>query len=140
MTWPGNHAWLPILTFLGVMIVGIGNTRQRTFHGKEYFLLGHLAMMAWLATVPLEIFSPTADCHVFWAAMTWPGIALLPAAWAFFIYHYAFSIPRKARPIEAVAFIVMPVLLTAVALDNGRSGLFYTSTQAIELGTGGIAI
>ena len=129
---PDGLALLPILTMVGLMAVAFANWRQRAFFGKPYFLLTHLAMILWVAAVAMELLSATPEGKQFWAVMAWPGIALLPMAWAFFIYHYAFSLPRTPHMLEVPCFVLVPVVVTLVAATNGWHGLFYSNVTAMH--------
>ena len=124
---PDGLAMLPIATALGLVIVAVANWRQRQFFGKPYFLLSHIAMLIWVSAVSMELLSQTPEAKYFWAVMAWPGIALLPLAWASFIFHYAFSLPRTPRRAEILVFLLVPLAITLLAATNARHGLFYTS-------------
>jgi len=78
----------------------------------------------------------TANCKLFWAQMAWPGLALLPAAWALFIYHYAFSISRASKRVEFLMLILMPLGVFLLAATNGLHGQFYTSLMPLRTENG----
>lgn len=133
---PDGLALLPILTVLGLIIVGAANWRQRFFFGKPYFLLAHLAMILWVSAVAMDLLSVTEEGKLFWATLAWPGITLLPLAWSFFIFHYAFSLPRTPRRAEALIFILAPLAVTLLAATNHWHGLFYTSVTPMRTDAG----
>ncbi|GGI84589.1 GGDEF domain-containing protein [Polymorphobacter multimanifer] len=126
---PQGLAWLPLLTMVGLALVGYANAHQRSFFGKDYFLLAHAAMIIWLTAVTMEMLSPTLQCRPVFAGLAYLGITSLPIVWAFFIYHYAFSVARQARAIEILLLCVVPVAVTAIALTNPLHGLFYSDTS-----------
>lgn len=124
---PDGLALLSILTVLGLVMVGAANWRQRHFFGKPYFLLSHVGMILWVGAVTMDLLSVTPQGKLFWTVMAWPGITLLPLAWAFFIFHYAFSLPCAPRRGERMLFILAPLVVTLMAATNPLHGLFYTS-------------
>jgi diguanylate cyclase (GGDEF)-like protein len=127
ITRPDGLALLPLFTVFGLVAVGYANWRQRPFFGKRYFLLSHAAMVIWVGAVAMELMSQSPACKVFWAQMAWPGVALLPAAWAFFIYHYAFSVHRVSKAAEWLLLFAMPLTVSLLAATNALHGQFYTS-------------
>ncbi|WP_439533982.1 diguanylate cyclase [Polymorphobacter sp.] len=129
---PDGLALLPVFTVFGLLAVGIANWTQGPFFGKRYFLLAHVAMIVWVGAVAMELMVPSVACKLFWAQMAWPGMALLPGAWAFFIYKYALSIPRVPRIAEILLLVVLPVIITILAATNDIHGQFYTSLTPLR--------
>ena len=84
-------------------------------------------MIIWVGAVALELMSVTPAGKLFWGNLAWPGIALLPLSWGFFIYHYAYSLPRRPHINETLCFVLVPVLITLAVMTNAWHGLFYDS-------------
>jgi diguanylate cyclase (GGDEF)-like protein len=124
---PQGLALVPLVTMIGIVIVGLANARQRRFFGKEYFLLTHVAMFLWLGAVTLELSTPVLACRPLFAGLAFVGISLLPVAWGLFIYHYAFSLDRRVGQRELAALIGVPLVVAGIALTNQWHGQFYMS-------------
>ncbi len=123
---PTGVAWLPLVTIAGLAVVGFANARQRSFFGKDYFLLTHAAMIVWLSAVTMEMLTPDLQCRPTFAGVAYLGITALPIVWALFIYHYAFSVARQPRAVELLLLGILPMAVTAIALTNPAHGLFYS--------------
>lgn len=109
--------------------------RNSHFAGKPAFLLALSAMLWWLFTVALDLASPGESCKMGWSLAAWPGITLLPIAWAFFAVDYTTNAPRGRRPIRRLLYVGLPCLVAAIALTNGRTHLLYgTGTRLVTEG------
>lgn len=127
-----NSAWqfdaavlLTALVCIGGVLLARWVTNQRDFPGRDTFILMHLASMWWMAMAGLEVAAVAADCKLFWATMSWPGIVSVPTFWAVFLWQYVSSV-RKPLPRRSVlGLIVVPVLIWLVVVSNPWHGLFY---------------
>lgn len=106
-------------------LVLISVTRSHRFAGKPAFSLTFLAMLWWLFTVAIDFAVSGLDCRMAWSLAAWPGIALLPIAWAFFIFDYTMNPDRRSKRYRPVIYIVLPTLVSLVALTNGQTHLLY---------------
>lgn len=95
-------------------------------------------MIWWLFTAGMELASADLDCKLFWARVAWPGILLLPTAWALFFYDYAIggepeSVgPKRLRRLALLSTV--PVLVGLLALTDGWHHLFYgTQTKLVMI-------
>ncbi|SIO06920.1 histidine kinase N-terminal 7TM domain-containing protein [Vannielia litorea] len=108
--------------------------RTQRFNGKAFFSLTFIGIIWTLLCVGLEAASTSFSCQVLWATMAWPGNALVPVAWCFFVLAYldnpAWLGTWKAR---AILFAV-PAASFALAATNPWHGLVYTDGSVIPEG------
>lgn len=115
---------------VGVILLAHWVTRQRSFPGRDSFVLLHLSSLWWLLAASLEMSAQGADCKVFWASMAWPGIISVPTFWAVFLWQYVNSV-RRPLPLRDVLWLtVVPLLVWLAALANPWHGLFYGAGTA----------
>lgn len=109
--------------------------RGQRFPGREAFGWANLAMMWWLFAAGMELASPALACKLFWSRAAWPGIALLPTAWALFFYDYAIGNAQgphrpgarlDRRRLRRLALLFTgPLLIGAMAFADGWHHAFY---------------
>ncbi len=100
----------------------IRNTR---FAGKTAFVLTLAAMLWWLFTVAFDLASQGEACKIAWSLAAWPGITLLPIAWAFFVSDYTMNTRPGPHPLRALLYVGLPGLVSLIALTNSRTQLLY---------------
>lgn len=106
--------------------------RNHRFAGKFAFLLTLAAMLWWLFTVAFDLGVPDEACKIAWSLAAWPGITLLPIAWAFFIYDYTLNAREIRGTIRWLFYIGLPGLVGIIALTNSRTQLLYgTDTRLV---------
>ncbi|MDT8854655.1 diguanylate cyclase [Paracoccaceae bacterium Fryx2] len=123
---PGIGGFFTVVVIIGLAMVALWVRGQAYFFGKGYFILGNLGMLVWLLAALAELQSETLSCKVVWATLSWPAIALVPTAWALFLWHYAFGIRDGFAIWERVALVAGPVAITLAAVSNPYHGQFYT--------------
>jgi len=106
-------------------LVLIWVARNHRFAGKPAFVLTLLAMLWWLLTVALDLASRSEMCKIGWSLAAWPGITLLPIAWAFFVVDYTMNLEQRRQPIRLLLYILLPGLAGLIALTNDRTHLLY---------------
>jgi len=110
--------------------------RNNRFAGKPAFVLTLGAMLWWLLTVTLDLASQGEACKVGWSLAAWPGITLLPIAWAFFVFDYTMNTGQGRKPIRLLFYVGLPGLTGLIALTNGQTHLLYgTETRLVTEGT-----
>ncbi|WPC05526.1 histidine kinase N-terminal 7TM domain-containing protein [Pseudomonas benzenivorans] len=114
----------------GVLLLAHWLLRQRSFPGRESFIVLHVASLWWLLAAGLEMAVQDADSKVFWASMAWPGIVLTPTFWAVFLWQYVNSVRRPLPRRAVLALTLVPGLIWAMALSNPWHGLFYGAGTA----------
>ena len=77
-------------------------------------------MLVWLASVGGELATEDPACEPIWAQADWPGIALLPTAWTFFLIDYAFSRDDRRDRWKRTA-AVDPAAIGLMASSTGRA-------------------
>ncbi|MEX0338992.1 MAG: histidine kinase N-terminal 7TM domain-containing protein [Arenibacterium sp.] len=120
-----DPAVLALLGTLGILtyaLIWIG--RYATTPGHFWFYVATAGMAWWLITTAFEISAPGAECKLFWSIMAWPGIIVMPAAWAFFLFEYAMG-RRVPRILRWFGLGVAPLIFTTLAFTNGSHWLFY---------------
>ncbi|MFC2967649.1 histidine kinase N-terminal 7TM domain-containing protein [Acidimangrovimonas pyrenivorans] len=115
---------------IGLTAMRIWVWRGRRFPGKQAFSAAYYAMLWWLFTAGMELASTDLDCKLFWARAAWPGIVLLPTAWALFFYDYAIGDEQGAdsargRRRRLALLLTGPVLIGLMAFTDGWHHLFY---------------
>ncbi|MDD8022310.1 MAG: histidine kinase N-terminal 7TM domain-containing protein [Paracoccaceae bacterium] len=106
--------------------------RNNRFSGKPAFVVAFSAMLWWLFTVGFDLASQGETCKVSWSLAAWPGITLLPIAWAFFIFDYTMNTNQRTKPIRLVLYIGLPALVATIALTNSQTHLLYgTDTRLV---------
>ncbi|MEQ9259463.1 MAG: histidine kinase N-terminal 7TM domain-containing protein [Roseovarius sp.] len=73
----------------------------------------------------LETASPALECKIAWSLAAWPAIALLPIAWAFFIFDYTLNSAAPRHRFRLLCYIGIPALVGAGAFTNPLHGLLY---------------
>jgi signal transduction histidine kinase len=99
--------------------------QNKHFSGKSAFVLTFVAMLWWLFTVGFDLTSRGFDCKVGWSLAAWPGIALLPIAWAFFVFDYTMNAEERPRPARMALYIAVPAAASLIALTNSQTQLLY---------------
>ncbi|MFC5736235.1 histidine kinase N-terminal 7TM domain-containing protein [Sinirhodobacter huangdaonensis] len=109
--------------------------RNNRFAGKPAFILTFLAMLWWLFTVAFDLASPGETCKVGWSLAAWPGITLLPIAWAFFVFDYTMNTRPGRQPVRLLLYLGLPSLVSIIALTNSQTHLLYgTGTRLVTQG------
>lgn len=109
--------------------------RNNRFAGKPAFVLTLVAMLWWLFAVTFDLASPGEMCKIGWSLAAWPGITLLPIAWAFFVVDYTMNTSEGRHPVRLLLYIGLPCVAGAIALTNDRTHLLYgTDTQLVTQG------
>ncbi|MHC0053602.1 histidine kinase N-terminal 7TM domain-containing protein [Actibacterium sp. D379-3] len=122
------------MVFAGLAALTRWVWRQRRFPGKRAFLITHWAMLWWLLAAGMELASDGLGCKVFWAQFAWPGIVLLPTAWAMFLYDYAAGGTEKYTRWRLLLLIGGPGTIALLALSNDWHHLFYgPGTRMVEV-------
>ncbi len=115
-----------------ILVWVVRNTR---FAGKPAFILTLLAMLWWLLTVAADLASQGETCKVGWSLAAWPGITLLPIAWAFFVFDYTMNTRPGRQPARLLLYLGLPSLVSIIALTNGQTHLLYgTGTRLVTQG------
>ena len=110
--------------------------RNNRFAGKPAFVLTLGAMLWWLLTVTLDVASQGEACKVGWSLAAWPGITLLPIAWAFFVFDYTMNTGQGRKPIRFLFYVGLPGLAALIAVTNSQTHLLYgTETRLVTEGT-----
>ena len=112
--------------------------RRQRFPGAQAFNAAIYAMLWWLLAAGMELASPDLACKLFWARAAWPGILLLPAAWALFLYDYAIGGEPDYSDRKWWGRLALmgaaPALFGLVALTDGWHHLFYgTETKLVRI-------
>ncbi len=109
--------------------------RKNWFPGKPAFQLTFLSMLWWLFTVAFDLSSQGEACKIAWSLAAWPGITLLPVAWAFFTFDYTLSRARS-HPMRRLLYIALPSVVGMIAITNSQTHLLYgTGTRIMSTET-----
>lgn len=120
----GTSAAVAVLwSFCAIVLFWIW--KQHHFAGKFAFLLSFAAMLWWLFAAGLEMASQGLSCKVGWALAAWPGITLLPIAWAFFIFDYTMNSHSWGSRFRSIVYVGLPLLVGFIALTNSATNLLY---------------
>ena len=115
--------------------------RNNRFAGKPAFVLTLVAMLWWLFTVTFDLASQGEMCKVSWSLAAWPGITLLPIAWAFFVFDYTMNTSQSRQPIRLLFYVGLPCLTAAIAVTNSQTHLLYgTDTRLVTQGADAFVI
>jgi signal transduction histidine kinase len=119
--------------WLACLIVVLYVWQNNRFPGKPAFILTFVAMLWWLFAVGFDLTSQGFTCKVGWSLAAWPGITLLPIAWAFFIFDYTMNMNETHTRARLLLYFGLPSLVSAIALTNSQTHLLYgTGTRLIE--------
>ena len=122
----GDPAIVAVMASIGLLLyVAFWLRRFPNTPGQFWLQLASLSMSWWLMALGFEISADSETCKVFWSRLAWPGIALVPTGWAFFLYEYALA-KRVPGPLRLVCLIVAPVVISGAAITNGFHGQFYS--------------
>jgi diguanylate cyclase (GGDEF)-like protein len=119
---------------------GLVMRKRSNFPGRRFFLIANAALAYWLAMATLEQWTREPGCKVWFAALTYLGIALVPLAWVMFIYRYSFGQQGPMSRWQRVALVVLPVFVTGAALSSPWHGLFYAEGTGPALGLPGAPV
>jgi nitrogen-specific signal transduction histidine kinase len=128
---------LPVIgtasVLLGSVLFAIWVWYQHQFPGKRSFMVAEAGMLWWVFTAMMELSNQNLDCKVLWAQLAWPGIILMPSAWAIFLFHYALGQDDTLPQLKKVALWAAPIIVSAVAFTNDYHHLLYTAETRLEL-------
>jgi diguanylate cyclase (GGDEF)-like protein len=116
---------------LGILVLqivfGLVMRQRSSFPGRRYFLIANAGLAYWLALATLEQWTLDPGCKVWFAALTYLGIALVPLAWMMFIRRYAFGEQGPISTRSRLILLLFPTGVAAVALSSPWHGLFYAA-------------
>ena len=92
--------------------------------GQRWFGLATMSMAWWLVITALELSAPDKSCTMFWGLVVWPGVSVMPTAWAFFLYEYALA-RKVSNTIRLFGLYFFPLIISVAALTNPHHGQFY---------------
>lgn len=131
-----ERVFLVAAIFVGIAVILAWVRAQTHFFGRRWFLWTFAAMLVWLAAVGLELGTEDPACRLLWAQAAWPGIALLPTAWTFFLIDYAFSRDDRRDRWKRTAAVAGPAAISLMAFTNPWHGLFYGPGAGIDPDSG----
>jgi diguanylate cyclase (GGDEF)-like protein len=123
--------YLSAVTMLGMIVLALWIIRNEDFFGRRHFLATVIGMILWLAAATFELATPSLECKVIAASVTWPAIALVPVSWCLFMWHFCFSVPTHGHRAESAAVVLIVAAVSLAALTNPVHGLFYTEGTAL---------
>lgn len=106
-------------------LVLIWIARHHRFLGKTAFIAAFIGLLLWLLAVGLELSSQGLFCKKWWSLAAWPGIALLPIAWFFFIFDYTLNVSAERKNKRIFCIVGFPLLVGCIAFTNARHELLY---------------
>jgi signal transduction histidine kinase len=108
--------------------------RQHQFPGKRAFMAAEIGMLWWVFTAMMELSNASLDCKVLWSQLAWPGIVLMPSAWAMFLFHYALGQDDSLPQLKKFALFVGPTVVSIMAFTNDFHHLLYgPGTRLVEV-------
>jgi signal transduction histidine kinase len=123
------------LLWVACAFVSVWVARNNNFAGKPAFILAFSGMLWWFFTVVVDLNSHGLPCKMFWSLAAWPGIVLLPMAWAFFLFDYTMNTNQARKPFRLMLYIIVPTIVSIVAITNGQTHLIYgADTQLVSTG------
>ncbi|MCP8900144.1 histidine kinase N-terminal 7TM domain-containing protein [Gilvimarinus xylanilyticus] len=127
--------WTPAVALALAVCLGVGGlihwtTKQSRFPGKASFVGTHLASLWWMLAAAAELAALPPSVKMFFAAMAWPGIVLMPSLWALFLYQYTRSDYRPLHRGVLWRLSLAPVCFWLLALTNPWHHGFYTHASA----------
>lgn len=121
---------LPVIATLVVFgasaIFAIWVWRNHQFAGKRALIAAEYGMLWWLLAAAMELSSESLGCKLFWSQAAWPGIILMPSAWAMFLFHYAIGNDTTLPRLKHFSLWIGPSLIGLVAFSNDFHHLLYT--------------
>src|SRR6056297_1190432 len=108
--------------------------KTQDFNGKSFYALTFIGMMWTLLTVGLEAASSTFSCQLQWATLAWPGNALVPVAWCYFVFSYVDTASWVDKRMARAALFFVPATILAVAVTNPWHNLVYAEATRIPEG------
>jgi len=131
----GNPIFLGIIAICSLAaFVMVWMLKFQKFHGKIYYALAFGAMIWTLSAVGLEVASSTYTCQLLWATLAWPGNALVPIAWCFFVFAYIENPAWLNKRKVGAALVFVPTAIFALAVTNPWHNLVYTEASLIPQG------
>lgn len=131
----GNPVFLGVIAICSVAaFVMVSMLKFQRFHGKTYYALAFGAMIWTLLTVGLEVASSTYTCQLLWATLAWPGNALVPISWCFFVFAYIENPTWLNKRKVGAALVLLPTVIFALAATNPWHHLVYTEASLIPQG------
>ena len=106
---------------------GLVMRRRSNFPGRRFFLIANAALAYWLALATLEQWTQDPGCKVWFAALTYFGITLVPLAWVMFIHRYSFGLQGPIPLWKRLILVLFPLGVTVVALTSPWHGMFYAA-------------
>ena len=116
-----------LVVLLASILFAIWVWYQHQFPGKRSFMVAEAGMLWWVFAAMMELSNEGLECKVLWSQLAWPGITLLPSAWAIFLFHYSLGQDDSLPQLKRLALRIGPVLVAIVALTNDFHHLLYTN-------------
>ncbi len=137
LSYQSDRLLFPILGIAAsAVLVLLWLLRYNDFDGKRDFAIAFVAMLWWLLAGSREVTVQAVECKALWASISWPGLALVPVAWCFFVSTYLRGGPWIGERLRDVVMIAVPLLAGALALTNPWHGLFYSPGSTLDPATG----
>ena len=112
--------------FVASVLFAVWVWLNHQFAGKRAFMIAEIGMLWWLLTATMELSSASLTCKLFWSQFAWPGIVLMPSAWAIFLFHYAIGQDDSLPHLKRFSYWVGPSIIGLVAISNDLHHLMYT--------------
>lgn len=119
--------------FTGTLLFAGWVWANHQFAGKRAFMAAELGMLWWLLAAAMELSSTSLGCKMFWSQIAWPGIILMPSAWAMFLFHYAIGHDDSLPQLKKFSIWIGPSVVGLIALSNDFHHLLYTQNTRMEL-------
>ncbi|MCU4654702.1 ATP-binding protein [Roseibacterium sp. SDUM158016] len=126
------------ISLLAAMVM-IATVATQTFNGKLFYSLSFVGVIWTLMAVGLEAASTDAVCQIAWAAVAWPGNALVPMAWCFFVFAYVGNGVRLKRRWTTGVLVTLPAVALFAAATNPWHNLVYSAETAVPAGSDRVA-
>lgn len=129
---PANPVFWSVCGVCAVAALGLFTTlKLQKFNGKFYYAHTFGALIWTLLSVGFESASTDFDCQFQWAILAWPGNAMVPIAWCFFVFAYVDHAAWLKKRIVYAALALIPLAIFTFAATNSWHKLVYTDATRI---------
>jgi signal transduction histidine kinase len=129
---PANPIFWSVCGVCAIAALGLFTTlKLQKFNGKFYYAHTFGALIWTLLSVGFESASTDFDCQFQWAILAWPGNAMVPIAWCFFVFAYVDHAAWLKKRIVFAALTLIPLAILAFAATNPWHKLVYTDATRI---------
>jgi len=117
--------WVAFVISMIALAVMLWTMRLQQFPGKRYYRLTFIGAIWTLLMVGSNAAATELTCQLSFSTLMWPGYALVPPAWCFFVFAYVEHKTQKHRGLKMITLSVLPLLIVIYVATNSWHQMVY---------------